>query len=240
MSIPAPRRIAALVLLLVPLVLTGPARADDERASAPPILTVTASAETQIANDRMQALLRAEAESDDPGQAASQVNARMAHALTRARQASGIEVSTGGYSSYQVGDKDHLRWRVTQSMTLQGKDFAALTRLASALQSDDGLLLSGLAFSVSPAARRATENALFGQAIRAWQARAELAAQAFGKQAWRPGRVNIQTEDQGRPQPMLRAQTFGAAASSPVSVEGGSSDLAVVVCGEVILAPPAR
>jgi predicted secreted protein len=224
-----------LGLALAALLLCRAALADDNAPTPQPVLTVTASAQASIANDRMHAMMRAEAENGDPRQAASEVNARMARALARVKATHGIDAATSGYSSFQVGDKDHLRWRVAQTLTLQGSDFAVLSALVSNLQADDGLLLSGLGFSVSPAALSSAEDALMKQAIHAWQQRAAIAAHAFGSGNWRAGRVNVQTSDLGRPQPMLRGQTFAAAKAAPVNVEAGDSDISVTVSGEVIL-----
>ena len=78
-----------------------------------------------VANDRMYAWLRAEADNADPARAAAEVNAKMAKALARAKGAAGVDVTTSGYSSYQVTEKNQpTRWRVTQSLSLDGSDFA--------------------------------------------------------------------------------------------------------------------
>lgn len=209
----------------------------DQALTPQPVLSVTASANRSVANDRMHALLRSEAESADVGQAASAVNAQMARALARAKAVRGVEVSTSGYTTYQVGDPKQgvLRWRVTQSLKLTGGDFVALAALVSKLQTEDGLLVSGLNFSLSPSALRSAEDALVQQAIRAWQQRAQIAAQAFGDAAWRPGRITVQTtEPGGGPPPIMRAQAMSASAA-PVSIEAGNTEVAVTVSGEAIL-----
>jgi len=119
---------------------------------------------------------------------------------------------------------------------LEGSDFATLAGLVSKMQATDNLVLSSLTFTVSSATRRAAEDALTQQAIKNWQQRAQNAAQAFGSAAWRPGRITIQTNDYGRPQPMMRATVAAAdAARAPVAVEGGMSDVTVTVSGEAIL-----
>jgi predicted secreted protein len=200
-----------------------------------PIVSVTSSATSNVANDRMHALLRAEADNADPAQAASDVNARMARALARARGVTGIEASTAGYSSFQITEPNKPpRWRVSQTLALEGADFAALAGLVSRLQSTDGLVLASLSFSVSAATRRAAEDALTQQAIRNWQQRAQAAAQGFGAGGWRAGRITIQTNDFGRPQPMYRASAV-ADSRAPVAVEGGMSEVTVTVSGEAIL-----
>jgi predicted secreted protein len=205
-----------------------------EAAPTPqPVITVTASASADVANDRMHALLRAEADDADPVRAADTVNARMARALSRAKAVEGVEARSAGYSSYQISEPNRPpRWRVAQSLALEGADFAALSALVSQLQGSDGLLLTSLNFSVSANARRAADDALTEEAIKRWQGRAKTAARAFGTAGYRAGRVTVQTNDYARPQPMLKA---GMAAAAPVSVEGGTTELMVTVSGEAIL-----
>lgn len=208
----------------------------DVAPTSQPIVTITASATSNVANDRMTAYLRAEADNADAAAAASDVNGRMARALSRARSVAGVEASTAAYSSYQVTEANRPpRWRVSQTLVLEGGDFAALSGLVTKLQGTDGLLLSGLNFTVSPATRRAAEDALTQQAIRSWQQRAQNAAQGFGAGGWRPGRITVQTNDYARPQPMFRSAGVAAASAAPVAVEGGMSDVTVTVSGEAIL-----
>jgi len=201
-----------------------------------PVVSVTASATSALPNDRMLAWLRVEIDNSDPNVAANEVNARMGKALARAKAVKGIEVSTTAYSSYQISERNQpMKWRVSQTLQLESGDFSALSGLVSKIQADDGLVLSGMNFTVSTAARRAAEDALTQQAIKAWQARAQSAAQGFGAPSWRPGHVTIQTGDAIRPQPMMRAAAAGMAASAPVVTEAGTSDITVTVSGEAIL-----
>ena len=141
--------------------------------------------------------------------------------------------------SYQYSDRNQpLRRRVAQTLSLESSEFTALSALVSRIQSEDGLVLSGMSFSVSPTARRAAEDALTQQAIKAWQARAETAARGFGSSAWRAGYVTIQAGDVPRPVPTLRqAAGAQAAAAAPVATEGGTTDITVTVSGEAILEP---
>jgi predicted secreted protein len=200
-----------------------------------PVVTLTASATGSIANDRMHAYLRAEADNADANVASSEVNARMGKALARAKAVAGVDVATTGYTTWQVNEPNRPpRWRVTQSLKLDSADFTALAALVTRLQGQDGLLLSGLNFSVGPAARRSEEDALTQQAIKSWQQRARGAAEGFGAGGWRTGRVTIQTSDYGRP-PMLRSAGMAATAAAPVTVEGGVTEVTVTVSGEAIL-----
>lgn len=201
-----------------------------------PVITISASASRDVANDRMLALLRAEADNPDAARAADDVNARMARALAQAKAVAGVDAHTAGYSSYQISEPSRpMRWRVSQTLALESSDFVALSALVSKLQGGDGLLLSGLSFTVSAEARHAAEDALTVQAIRSWQQRARSAAQAFGAGDFATGRVTIQTNDYGRPQPMFKAGGVAAASVAPVSVEGGTSEVTVTVSGEAVL-----
>jgi predicted secreted protein len=212
--------------------------AQEAALPAQPVVAVSASATASIANDRMQAWLRVESENADPAAAASSVNARMAGALARAKATSGVDARTLGYSTYQLAEKGQPpRWRVVQTLSLDSADFTALSGLVTRLQSADGLLLSGMQFTLADGTRRKVEDQLTLEAIKAWQQRAQQAAQGFGSQGWRAGRVAIQTNDFGRPQPvMMRAQAGAmAAGGAPVAAEGGTTDVTVTVSGDAIL-----
>jgi predicted secreted protein len=236
MRLPAAATLATIGIALS--AITGAAAADNQPPTMP-VITVSAAATTSVPNDKMYAWLRAEFDHVDPARAAAEVNTRMAKALARARGSKGIVAETSGYSSYQIAEKGQpARWRVTQTLALEGADFAAMAALVSKLQGDDQLVLAGMNFAVSPEARNKAEDALTQQALKAWQARAQNAANGFGIGGWRAGRVTIQTGDFARPQPMMRAGAAGMqAASAPVSVEGGNSDVTVTVTGEAVLDP---
>lgn len=227
----------AIVMAIALSAFPGAAAADNQPPTMP-VVTLTAAATASVPNDKMYAWLRAEYENVDPARAAAEVNARMARALARARGSKGVDAETSGYSSYQIAEKGQpARWRVTQTLSLEGADFAAMAALVSKLQGEDQLLLSGMNFAVSPEARRKAEDQLTQQALKAWQVRAQNAANGFGISGWRPGRVTIQTGDFARPQPMMRTSASGLAASPPVGVEGGNTDVTVSVTGEAVLDP---
>jgi predicted secreted protein len=205
----------------------------------PSAVTVSASSTVTVQNDRLQAWLRAESENANPAAAASQVNAAIAKALAVAKAYPAIKVATAGYSTQQISDKQKPnRWRVTQSLSLDSGDFTAAATLITRLQDDNGLLLSGMAFSLADKTRRDAEDSVTQQAIKSWQARAQQAALGLGFPEWHPGHVTVQTGDGGRAYPIMRAQAMaGSGGSAPVAVEGGTTDVSVTVSGEAILAP---
>jgi len=199
-------------------------------------VTVSASSTVTVQNDRLQAWLRTEAESANPAAAASQVNAAIAKALASAKAYPAVKVATAGYSTQQVSDKQKpTRWRVVQTLSLDSGDFTAAATLISRLQDEDGLLLSGMGFSLGDKTRRDAEDSVTQQAIKSWQARAQQATNGLGFAGWRPGHVTVQTGEGGRVYPMMRAQTMSSGGSAPVPIEAGTSDVTVTVSGEAIL-----
>jgi predicted secreted protein len=201
-----------------------------------PTVSVSASATATVVNDRLQAWLRAEAENPSASVAASQVNATVAKALAIAKDYPSVKVATAGYSTQQVSDKPKAqRWHVTQSISLEGSDFIAAAALISRLQDDNGLLLSGMGFSLAEKTRREAEDSVTGQAIKMWQARAQQAAKDLGFAAWKPGHVTVQTGDGGRVFPMARATAMSASSNVPVALEGGTTDVTVSVSGDALL-----
>lgn len=227
----------ALAIAAPGVIGMAPAAAQLPLSPPPPAVTVTASATATVANDRLQAWLRVEAENASAAAAASQANAVVAKALAGARSYPAAKVATIGYSTQQIVDKGKpSRWRVTQTVSLDSADFTAAATLITKLQDEDGLLLSGMGFSLAEKTRRDAEDGVTRQAIRSWQSRAEQAAQALGFGSWRIGHVSVQTGDGGRPYPVLRAQaTSSGLAPAPVALEAGTTDVTVSVTGDAVL-----
>jgi len=227
------RSIAALVTTAA---LALPARAGDMDPPSVPVVTVTASASASVANDRLHAWLRAEAENASAAAAANDVNARVAKALARIKSAPGLTVQTSGYTTVQISERGQpSRWRVAQSVSIEGSDFATIANLATQLQDVDRMLLSGVTFTVSAAKRRETEDALTQQALASWRARAANAVKGLGLSAWRPGRVSVSTSDQAPPQPMYRGGVAAMAApAAAVPLEAGATEVTVTVTGDAV------
>jgi len=229
-------RLAAVSTALTGALAMPCAMAQAPGAPQPPSVTVSASATAIVPNDRLQAWLRAEAENTSPAAAASQVNATVAKALADAKAYPGIKVATAGYSTQQIAEKGKpTRWRVAQSITLDASDFTAAATLMSKLQDENGLLLSGMAFSLAERTRREAEDSVTLQAIKSWQARAQQAANGLGFAAWRVGRVSVQASG-GGPVPVMRAQAMASMAPAPpVALEAGTTDVTVTVSGDAVL-----
>jgi predicted secreted protein len=230
------------VALALAVALPAPAQPLATPAPASPAVSVTGAASAKVQNDRMQAVVRAEAEQGSAGAAAADVNARMAKALALAKTLAGVEAKSAGYHTWQQWEKGRPgKWRVVQSLSLTAQDFPALAALLSKLQEEEGMLVSTISFTLAPETRRRSEDALTREAIRSWQQRAATAAEALGFAAWRPGHVTVTTGDmapQPRPEMMMRAQAAGSPSPS-VAVEGGTTEITVTVSGDAVLDRPA-
>ena len=213
------------------------ARAQDGAPTPVPVITVSAQSTATVPNDRLHAWFRVEVDNPSASAAAAEVNQRAARILAKLKALPDAQTSTSGYTTQQIVEKGKpMRWRVVQAIKVEGGDFAAIGDAAGRLQAEDGVALSGLSFTVSDELRRRTQDAITQQAIAAWRARAQAAAQGFGAAGWRPGRVQVQASDGVRPYPMMRASEMQmAAAPAPVPLEAGSTDVTVSVSGEAIL-----
>ena len=229
--------------ILCGLSVAHAAHAQQDGAPTPvPIVSVTASATATVPNDRLHAWLRVEVDNPSAAAAAADVNARVTRILAKLKSLPDAQSSTSGYTTQQIVEKGKpTRWRVVQTIKVEGSDFGAIGEMAGRLQAEDGAALSGLSFAVSEELRRRTQDAITQQAIAAWRTRAQAAAQGFGAPGWRPGRVSIQAGDGPRPYPMMaRAEMQMSAAPAPVPLEAGSTDVTVSVTGEAILDPIRR
>lgn len=230
------KRIAFPLLAIAALAATAHARAQDGAPTPVPVISVSATSTATVPNDRLHAWFRVEIDNASAAAAAAEVNARVARILAKLKTLPDAQASTSGYTTQQIVEKGKPnRWRVVQAIKVEGSDFAAIGDAAARLQAEDGAVLSGLSFGISDELRRRTQDAITQQAIAAWRARAQAAAQGFGAAGWRPGRVTIQTGDGARPYPMMaRAEVQMAAAPPPVPLEAGSTDVTVSVAGEAI------
>ena len=124
-------------------------------------------------------------------------------------------------------------WRVSQALRLESPDGAALSELIGRLQQH--LAVRSVVYEVSPGQWAAAENALIGQAIAGFMARARSVTEAFGKSDFRI--VDVRIGSGGRP-PMPRyyggaAMAMEAAPAPPL--EAGTQDVSVEVSGTIEL-----
>ncbi|MBL8697006.1 MAG: SIMPL domain-containing protein [Alphaproteobacteria bacterium] len=234
---------AALVLALA-TVLVAPAVAQEAKPEdGLTVVVLSESAQREILRDRLRVQLRVEQTGADAARVQAEINRRMTAALEKAKGAADgakLRVETGGYWIYQERPKDApARWRGAQGMTLVGTDAAAILSLAGELQ-QDGFLMNGLAWELSPEARRRLQDELTTEAIERARARGQLVARAMDATLVRFGRLVIGAAG-NEYQPMPRAMAYGearaAAAPAPVAAEPGVEVVQVGIEAQVLMKP---
>ena len=209
------------------------------------VLHLTERGERMVKRDRLAAELRVEARDGDPARLQAEINRRMAAALERAKAIAAVTATTGGYHVYQQppgtaaadgASANPPRWQGMQSLLLQSRDAATLLTLIGTLQ-QQGLLLSSLAYELTPEAARAVEDELTKEALARLRQRAERVADDLGMAVERIRDLQIGNADGTQPLPraFLAARSPNAA-PAPVA-EPGDATVSVSVSGEVLLAP---
>jgi predicted secreted protein len=196
---------------------------------------LSADASMQVENDTLTAQLYAQREGSDLAQLADEVNRKITQAVARAKQVEGVSVQTQSYQTYPVYQQQRLSgWRVRQSIRLESRDGAKLSRLLGELQSS--LALESLQYSVSPSQRQGAEERLIKQAIDAFQQRAALVTKQLGRRDYRLVEMHINTAGEPvRPMRMRAGVMAMDSATAPPSLEAGSQSLEVSVNGTIEL-----
>jgi predicted secreted protein len=187
----------------------------------------------EVANDRIQAVVGITDEDADSARLADRINQTMSRAMATARAASEVRVKSGGYTTHPVHENGKLRrWRASQDLVLESADVDAVTKLVGALQAD--LQLRSVQFSISPERRRATEDELIAEALKLFQARAEIIRANLGAKHYEIVHIAI-NGNRGSPiRPVhMEARSMAAMAPAPPAFEGGSSRLSVFIDGTI-------
>jgi predicted secreted protein len=191
-----------------------------------------AQADREVPNDQVQAVVSAEEGGRDPAALAALVNKRMAAALAVAREYPAVRARTAGYQTFPVYKDGRIEsWRVSQQLRLESRDFSAMAELLGKLQRD--LLVRSLSVGLSGETRRAAEDALVGEAIAAFNARAELVRSALKAPGYRIKHIDVGASG-APPRPLMQEGMRAMAAATP-SVEPGTTLVAVSVSGTIEL-----
>ncbi len=201
------------------------------------MLSVTAQAD--VRQEKLLAVLFAEEEGLDTARLADAVNQRVALAMDLAKNEPGVKARTLGYSSNPIYQEQRVEgWRVRQSLELQGDDPTSLGLLIGKLQSD--LNVQSINYSVSEQVVDATTDGLIDQAMVAFQKRAERIAATWGRDGYRLVQMAIQDRQNAPPRPIPFQASLARASVAPVTppaLEGGEQEIRVTVTGTIELNP---
>jgi predicted secreted protein len=168
-----------------------------------------------VPNDWLAATLGVDEEGSNPADLAARVNRRMAEALALAKQSVELQVSSGAYQTQPIYDRGKLvRWRASQDLAIEGASVDEITGLVGRLQAQ-GVVLRGVAFSVSPETKKRVEDELIVEALSAFRERAGLVARGLGRRGW--NLMSLAIGEPGMPMPVSVL-----ARSAPMAMESGA------------------
>lgn len=228
-------RAAVLGLALVAMGHAGPAVAGEGGGDHYDRVSLRAERSRQVTNDRVQAQFGITLEDTDAVELQYRVNEIMNWATEVATHYDDVEAQTGGYRAHPVYDKNQQidHWRATQELRIQSGNMERVTELVRVLQTR--VVLQSVSFSVSPELAEAVENELIGEAIDAFQARAELVRTSLGAGKYRIVHVQIQTSGTvPQPRPIRAMSAMMESSAGPV-LEPGTSTITVGVDGTLEL-----
>ena len=204
------------------------------------VVTLEASATADIPTDTLTVTMFTEEQGPDPAVLATRANTRLEQALATAKTEPSVEAQSGAYQTSPQSDRagQITGWRVRAEVVLEGRDFKTVSALAGKLQ--PAMKLGGMAFSLSRAAREKAESSLIVDALRRYQARADVITKTLGFPGYTLGQINVRSEGPTF-QPiayktMAVAQMADGGGPAP-PMEGGKNAVTVVVSGSVVLGP---
>jgi len=211
----------------------------DMRSQPAGVLSLSAQATTEVAQDVVAITLFHEEEASDAASLTTTLDRRAEAALQKAKGVPGVRARSGQFSIFPTVDRDgHISaWRGRAEIVLESHDFAAASKLAGNIA--PAMQVGNVQFSLSPEAQRAAEQKLSGEAIASFREQAGAAARAFGYSGYSIREVNVNHASQF-PRPFMvmnaRAMSAGSAAPNaapPMPLEGGTSTVTVNVSGSV-------
>ena len=192
-----------------------------------------ADAQREVGNDTLNAVLFAEMNDADAAKLADSLNRATAEALVAAQEFKSVRLRSGNNQTYPVYDRAQrlTGWRARAELRLESKDFQAAAALIGRLQSR--MQLGQIGFSVSAEVRRASEDEIISEAIKAFRARADIVQTSLGGRSYKILRLRINTGGGFVPRPLVaRAMAQSDAVAAP-PLEGGVSQITVSVSGTI-------
>ncbi|MBU0799814.1 MAG: SIMPL domain-containing protein [Alphaproteobacteria bacterium] len=178
------------------------------------VINLSTSERVEVDQDLLVAVLRIEAENKDPRALQNEINTLMKKAVDAAKATPDVKVTTQQYYVYPHDpappqplpgktevQKEERIWRGNQSLEVKSTKADDLLALVGKMQ-DMGLVMNGLAYTLSPDKAESTRDGLMEAALEKLTAKATRAAKALGKTEANLLEVNV---DAGGyyPQPMM-------------------------------------
>lgn len=254
-SMPMMRALAVFAVLLSPLKAdaaiwpkpTPEAQGAAVMMDGRTIVTLSATEQQEVSQDRLSATLTINHEGRDPATVQAYINEKMRDAVKKAENTSGVKVATGGYQVYKTwydpnpavnGGKDRpAKWQGNQALTLDSANAEALLTLSGEIQKM-GFATEGLNYYLSREKAESLKDELIARALDTIRARSNNIAKQLGMGKVQFAQVNFDGPPvMVQPKMMRMAMAAGAEAdmAAPVA-KAGESSVSVTVNVVVILA----
>lgn len=202
-------------------------------------ISFAVSAEKEVENDVLTAILFASQTGQSPTELADTVNKDISWAMEIAKQEDKIDSRTLSYTTnpvYKNGKVDG--WQVRQNIELKSKDSKVLSGLLGQLQQK--LSVQSVDYSISTQVRKATEETLISEALASFKNRAAQVQANMERSEYRVVQLDIQTE-RDFPQPRFRgvrseAMMSSAAPAAP-ELDAGKQQVRVSINAQIELSP---
>jgi len=200
-------------------------------------IDLSASAEREIDNDLLVAVVYAEVQAQRQAEASNEINEAIQWALKNADDVRGVTTQTLQYSSFPVyGNNQRIvAWQARQSLRLQSDDSDTLSELLGELQ--QRVAIQSVNYAVSTAARDAADDKLIAEALAQFNRRAALIADELGRSGYRIVRMSISTSGNS-PSPIAYRQrglaTMEADVAAP-ALDAGVQTVRVNISGTIEL-----
>ncbi len=189
----------------------------------------------EVDNDEITVTMAVERKGQKPSELASEINTIMASAIDEAGKAEDVRVKTGNYTIRPVYTRDKRleHWSGSQTLVLNSRDSAAMADLMQTLQ--QSMQVKSTRYSVSRQQRSEVQEKMISVALARFHQRAALISDGLGFQKYRLVNVNVRTQGGGGPTPMyaMAMEQSAARVAAPPALEGGWSELKVIVSGTI-------
>ncbi|MBB5017549.1 putative secreted protein [Chitinivorax tropicus] len=222
------------IAALCGLVLAGLAQAEPLNYN---VVNLQAEARREVPNDLMAVTMFTEQNDGDASRLSANLNKALTAAKVMADAYPKIKFYSGENQTYPVYDNKNRAtgWRGRAEARLECRDFKQCAELIGKMQSV--LQIGQWTFSISPERRRDVENELIGDALQAFNQRAEIVRASLKAKSVKVVNLNVNGGG-GEPPPPVYAKRAMAmameAAPAPVA-EGGTGAITVTVSGSVQL-----
>ncbi|MEO8279117.1 MAG: SIMPL domain-containing protein [Ideonella sp.] len=222
--------------VLLALGLTAGARAE----TTPPqgVVSLSASASTDVAKDWISVTLSTQREGSEAGSIQTALKQALDAALQEARKVAKpgqVELQAGNFSlSPRYTAKGQTNgWQGSTELIIEGRDMASIAQLTGRITS---MSIARLSYGLSREQRQKAEADVTAEAVGNYRERAAEAAKLFGYSSYVIREVNVSANAPPREYaPQMRAMAMAKSSDEALPVEAGNATVTVAVNGSVQL-----